>query len=61
MTVATERRLASAVVQLQHSIASRDALIVAMRSEGASLREIAVVAQLTPEGVRKVLARRGSA
>jgi hypothetical protein len=37
----------------------RDDLIVAMRAEGASLRQIAAAAQLTHPGVLRILRARG--
>lgn len=51
----TGRRLRRAARQLDSAIARRDALIVVMRSEGASLRDIAEAAKLTHTGVRHIL------
>ncbi len=52
-----ERDLTRCVATLAHALRERDAWIAAMRAEGHSLRVIAAAAQLTPEGVRGVLAR----
>lgn len=51
----TGRRLRRAARQLATAIARRDALIVVMRAEGASLRDIAEAAKLTHTGVRRIL------
>ena len=52
-----KRDLVRCVAALENARQQRDAWIVAMRAEGHSLRAIAAVAQLTPEGVRGVLQR----
>lgn len=51
----TGRRLRRAARQVGTAIARRDGLIVVMRIEGASLRDIAEVAMLTHTGVRRIL------
>lgn len=55
----TGRRLRRAARQLATAIARRDDLIVVMRSEGASLRDIAEAAKLTHTGVRRILKAAG--
>lgn len=58
MSIPTLRDLQEAALTVRDAIEQRDSLIVAMRAEGHPLRRIAESAGLSPEGVRKILARR---
>lgn len=44
----------------RNTIAARNRAILAMRADGASLRAIAEAADLSVEGVRRILARGGA-
>lgn len=52
-------KVRSGVRRMLEGIAERDEGIVEMRDEGANLSEIADVAKMSIEGVRKALHRRG--
>jgi hypothetical protein len=53
------RELRSATRAMAAALARRDAAVVAMRQEGASLREIAAEADLTHPGVLRILRAQG--
>lgn len=53
----TAQQLASQAHKAREATARRDALIRAMRSEGATLRAIAEAAGLTHTAVAKILAK----
>jgi DNA-binding CsgD family transcriptional regulator len=53
------RELRSATRAMAAALARRDAAVVAMRKEGASLRQIAAEAGLTHPGVLRILRAQG--
>jgi lambda repressor-like predicted transcriptional regulator len=53
----TAWQLAAAARNLHAAVARRDRLIIQMRAEGASLREIATAADLSHTAVAKILTR----
>lgn len=57
MDPATARRIRRAVKKRAEVDAERDAAILDARAEGATLREIAEVAGMSPMGVKKLLDR----
>jgi lambda repressor-like predicted transcriptional regulator len=56
----TETELRDAAADLVAASARRDVAVVAMREAGASLRQIAKAAGLSPQGVVRILERRSS-
>lgn len=54
-----EQRLRAAIKKQEAGEQERDEAIVDMRDAGAKLVEIAAVAKMSVEGVRKVLHRKG--
>lgn len=57
----TAKALARVARQLHADKTERDRLIVQMRSEGGTLREIAEVAGVTHAGVQRIVVRVGAA
>ena len=55
------RAVASWARKAREALAHRDEAIIAMRAEGASLQEIAEVAEMTKAGVLKLLRRHDGA
>jgi hypothetical protein len=55
----TSEQLRQAAASVDMAIELRNALVLAMRNEGATLREIAKAASLSPQGVKKILDREG--
>lgn len=57
----TAERLERAAAALEAARLDRDELICRMRSEGATIRQIAARAGITPQGVSQVLRHRTTA
>jgi hypothetical protein len=53
----TTTELVRAARKVRAALLSRDALIRRMRSEGSTFREIAIAADMTPQGVKLVCDR----